>query len=95
MIVAFEAKITGLSLRIPSNILQIHSMDYKNPSFLPGGAGLVIGTRQSGAQIAEELYQSGRISRPAVRGGRRDAIAGRTSMNGLGGSAISTRESKN
>jgi putative flavoprotein involved in K+ transport len=53
-------KIPELSLRIPSNILQIHSMDYKNPSSLPEGAVLVIGTGQSGAQIAEELYQSGR-----------------------------------
>jgi putative flavoprotein involved in K+ transport len=53
-------KIPGLSLRIPSSILQIHSMDYKNPSSLPGGAVLVVGTGQSGAQIAEELYQSGR-----------------------------------
>ena len=53
-------KIPNLSVRIPSNILQIHSMEYKNPSSLPGGAVLVVGTGQSGAQIAEELYQSGR-----------------------------------
>jgi putative flavoprotein involved in K+ transport len=53
-------KIPEFSLRIPSNILQIHSMDYKNPSSLPEGAILVVGTGQSGAQIAQELYQSGR-----------------------------------
>jgi cation diffusion facilitator CzcD-associated flavoprotein CzcO len=35
-------------------------MQYCNPSVLPHGAVLVIGTGQSGAQIAEELYQSGR-----------------------------------
>jgi putative flavoprotein involved in K+ transport len=35
-------------------------MEYKNPASLPKGAVLVIGTGQSGAQIAEELYQSGR-----------------------------------
>jgi putative flavoprotein involved in K+ transport len=35
-------------------------MDYKNPSSLPEGAVLVVGTGQSGAQIAQELYQSGR-----------------------------------
>jgi putative flavoprotein involved in K+ transport len=35
-------------------------MDYKNPLSLPGGAVIVVGTGQSGAQIAEELYQSGR-----------------------------------
>jgi putative flavoprotein involved in K+ transport len=53
-------KIPVFGLTIPPSILQIHSMDYKNPSALPAGAVLVIGTGQSGAQIAEELYQSGR-----------------------------------
>lgn len=53
-------KIPRFSERIPSNILQMHSMDYKNPSRLPAGAVLVVGTGQSGAQIAEELCQSGR-----------------------------------
>lgn len=53
-------KIPRLSKRIPSDVLQIHSMTYKNPSSLPAGVVLVIGTGQSGAQIAEELYQSGR-----------------------------------
>lgn len=53
-------KIPEISLRIPSNILQMHSMAYKKPSSLQDGAVLVVGTGQSGAQIAEELYQSGR-----------------------------------
>src|SRR6516164_6273365 len=53
-------KIPSFSTAIPPGILQIHSMGYKNPSALPAGAVLVIGTGQSGAQIAEELYQSGR-----------------------------------
>src|SRR5215472_11891159 len=53
-------KIPQFSKAIPADILQIHSMQYRNPSSLPGGAVLVIGTGQSGAQIAEELYQSGR-----------------------------------
>jgi putative flavoprotein involved in K+ transport len=35
-------------------------MEYKNPATLPEGAVLVVGTGQSGAQIAQELYQSGR-----------------------------------
>ena len=46
--------------KIPSRILQIHSMEYRNPSSLPAGAVLVIGSGQSGVQITEELYQSGR-----------------------------------
>ena len=53
-------KIPRFSTGIPSSILQVHSMDYRNPSCLPDGAVLVVGTGQSGAQIAEELYQSGR-----------------------------------
>jgi len=53
-------KIPKLSEFIPSDVFQIHSMHYKNPSLLPDGAVLVVGTGQSGAQIAEELYQSGR-----------------------------------
>ena len=53
-------KIPRFSAQIPSSILQIHSSHYRNPWSLPGGAVLVIGTGQSGAQIAQELYQSGR-----------------------------------
>jgi putative flavoprotein involved in K+ transport len=45
---------------LPAGVLQIHTMHYRNPGALPPGAVLVVGTGQSGAQIAEELYQSGR-----------------------------------
>ena len=53
-------KIPPFSASILSNILQIHSMEYRNPSGLPPGAVLVVGTGQSGTQIAEELCQNGR-----------------------------------
>ncbi len=53
-------KIPPFSAEIPPSVLQLHSMEYKNPSTLPEGAVLVVGTGQSGAQIAQELYQSGR-----------------------------------
>jgi putative flavoprotein involved in K+ transport len=53
-------RVPPLSARIPPIVLQIHSMEYRNASSLPEGAVLVVGTGQSGAQIAEELYQSGR-----------------------------------
>ena len=42
------------------DIRQLHSDFYRNPDSLPAGAVLVVGSAQSGAQIAEELYQSGR-----------------------------------
>jgi len=46
--------------KLSSEIQQIHSFEYKNPELLPPGAVLVVGSGQSGSQIAEELYQSGR-----------------------------------
>jgi putative flavoprotein involved in K+ transport len=46
--------------KIPQSILQLHSSSYRNPQSLPPGAVLVVGSGQSGAQIAEELNQSGR-----------------------------------
>jgi len=53
-------KIPTFTAAIPPSVRQIHSMHYKNPCILREGAVLVVGTGQSGAQIAEELYQSGR-----------------------------------
>jgi putative flavoprotein involved in K+ transport len=44
----------------PPEIKQIHSDEYRNPQSLPNGAVLVVGSGQSGAQIAEELYRSGK-----------------------------------
>jgi cation diffusion facilitator CzcD-associated flavoprotein CzcO len=46
--------------KLPPSILQLHSSEYRNPQSLPAGAVLVVGSGQSGGQIAEELYQSGR-----------------------------------
>ena len=41
-------------------IHQMHSNEYRNPGQLPEGAVLVIGAGSSGAQISEELMNSGR-----------------------------------
>jgi putative flavoprotein involved in K+ transport len=41
-------------------ITQLHSSAYRNPETLPPGAVLVVGSGQSGARIAEELYLRGR-----------------------------------
>jgi len=55
-----KPKIPPFNKNLSSDILQIHSSQYKNPDSLPQGAVLVVGSAQSGSQIAEELYQSGR-----------------------------------
>jgi putative flavoprotein involved in K+ transport len=43
-----------------SDIMQIHSNTYRNPSQLPEGAVLVIGAGSSGTQIADELQRAGK-----------------------------------
>ncbi len=50
----------AFAVNLSSKITQIHSSEYRNPRSLPDGAVLVVGSAQSGCQIAEELYESGR-----------------------------------
>ena len=43
-----------------AEVMQLHSMSYRNPQQLPDGAVLVVGAGSSGVQIADELLRSGR-----------------------------------
>lgn len=52
--------------RIAPDVLQIHSSAYRNPTQLPDGDVLVVGSGQSGCQIAEDLHLSGRKVHLAV-----------------------------
>jgi putative flavoprotein involved in K+ transport len=45
---------------IDPSVVQVHSADYRRPDQLPAGAVLVVGSGQSGAQIAEDLHLAGR-----------------------------------
>ncbi|MCB0054051.1 MAG: NAD(P)-binding domain-containing protein, partial [Caldilinea sp.] len=54
------ARIPPFAATLPPEIRQIHSGQYRNPAALPAGAVLVVGSGQSGCQIAEELYRAGR-----------------------------------
>lgn len=57
----FQIKhVPAIASQIAPEIQQIHSDDYANPNALPPGGVLVVGTGQSGAQIAEELKEAGR-----------------------------------
>ncbi|MEO1523028.1 MAG: NAD(P)-binding domain-containing protein, partial [Cyanobacteria bacterium J06633_2] len=53
-------RIPTMAQRLPDDIQQIHSSEYKKPEALPDGAVLVVGTGQSGCQIAEDLHLAGR-----------------------------------
>jgi putative flavoprotein involved in K+ transport len=49
-----------LSAALPSWVRQLHSADYRAAAALPSGAVLVVGSAQSGVQVAEDLLDAGR-----------------------------------
>jgi len=53
-------KIPQMAQAVGSDILQLHSSEYRNSSSLPAGSVMVVGTGQSGCQIAEDLHLDGR-----------------------------------
>jgi putative flavoprotein involved in K+ transport len=55
-----QPKIPSWAAGLSPGVTQLHSSAYRNPASLPAGAVLVVGSAQSGCQIAEELYQHGR-----------------------------------
>jgi putative flavoprotein involved in K+ transport len=55
-----QPKRPPFAAHLSPDITQLHSSQYRNPASLPQGAVLVVGSGQSGCQIAEELYQRGR-----------------------------------
>jgi len=54
-------KIPAFKNKIPENIIQLHTSNYRNPEALPPGAILVVGSAQSGCQIVEDLLSAGRV----------------------------------
>jgi putative flavoprotein involved in K+ transport len=68
-----RAAIPRVAERIPEHIAQLHSSQFRNPERLPEGAVLVVGTGQSGCQIAEDLHLAGRRVHLAVGGAPRAA----------------------
>jgi putative flavoprotein involved in K+ transport len=51
-----------LSGAAPSDLLQLHTSEYRNPEQLAPGGVLIVGGGQSGCQIADELNESGRVT---------------------------------
>lgn len=45
---------------LPAGLLTIDAEDYHNPAALPPGKVLVVGSGQTGCQLAEELHEAGR-----------------------------------
>lgn len=55
-----KPKIPSFSSQIARDVLQLPASQYRNPGMLPPGAALVVGSAQSGVQVAEDLLLSGR-----------------------------------
>ncbi|GAA1840802.1 MSMEG_0569 family flavin-dependent oxidoreductase [Microlunatus capsulatus] len=55
-----DPHVPRLADRLPEDLVQVHSSAYRHADALPPGAVLVVGSGQSGAQIAEDLHLEGR-----------------------------------
>jgi len=55
-----EPRMPALASDLPVGVEQLHTVAYRNPAQLPAGAVLVVGSAQSGGQIAEDLLAAGR-----------------------------------
>jgi putative flavoprotein involved in K+ transport len=53
-------RIPSVAASLPRNLTQIHTHHYRREEALPPGAVLIVGSGQSGVQIAEELHDLGR-----------------------------------
>jgi putative flavoprotein involved in K+ transport len=53
-------KVPAAGAGLATRVVQLHSHAYRNAAALPDGAILVVGSGQSGVQIAEELHEAGR-----------------------------------
>ena len=45
---------------LPADVLQLFAEEYSNPAALPPAAVLVVGSGQTGCQLAQEIHESGR-----------------------------------
>ena len=58
---AYQIPAPGLlSQRLTPRVVQLHTSEYRRPEQLPAGGVLIVGSGQSGCQIADELLQAGR-----------------------------------
>ncbi|NER83018.1 MAG: NAD(P)-binding domain-containing protein [Leptolyngbya sp. SIO1D8] len=64
-------RIPRVAERLPQSIRQLHSSEYRNADQLPVGEVLIVGTGQSGCQIAEDLHLAGRRVHLCVGGAPR------------------------
>ena len=55
-----QPRVPACAAELPANVTQVVAPAYRNPRSLPPGAVLVVGSGETGCQIAEELVRPGR-----------------------------------
>ena len=55
-----KPKVPAAAEKLPEGILQLHAESYKNPGQAADGAVLLVGSGQTGCQIAEDFLRAGR-----------------------------------
>ena len=53
-------RVPQVTRQVSDRVTQLHSHEYRNDAALPPGAVLVVGSGQTGLQLAEELFAAGR-----------------------------------
>jgi putative flavoprotein involved in K+ transport len=53
-------RVPRFARHLPDRVTQLHSYEYRNEAMLPPGGVLVVGSGQTGLQVAEELFAAGR-----------------------------------
>ncbi len=64
-------KVPRMAERLSESVVQLHSSAYKNPESLGDRAVMIVGTGQSGCQIAEDLHLAGKQVHLCVGGAPR------------------------
>ena len=73
-----QPRVPACAARLPTGVTQVVAPAYRNPQSLPPGAVLVVGSGETGCQIAEELVRAGR--RVFLAGGAQ--LVGATPLSG-------------
>lgn len=55
-----QPRLSACAADLPPQVAQVLAPDYRNPAALPPGAVLIVGSGETGCQIAEELVRAGR-----------------------------------
>ena len=55
-----HAPVPPLARHVSDRVMQLHSHDYRNEARCPPGGVLIVGSGQTGLQLAEELSEAGR-----------------------------------